>query len=409
MKSITTTVIALASVGAGALITIQLVQRGVISVRSASSSQTVVTPTIPIEPAASAQPSPEDIVVSIPQDALERMRLSFARAQEETPSVELRVPGTVQANAYRDVRVTSLVGGVVTKVPGELGQTVKRGEPLASLFSRELAEAQAEFIGFQSQLEAEHKKLVRTQELVNLGAASRQELEDVEASHQVHTAHLEEARQKLLLLGLSQAQIEEVRFGHKVSSEIAVPAPADGIVTARSLNAGQVVSMGQELFTITDLSSVWVEGNVLEDDFGTVTKSSRVTMNTPAYPNRDYRGVVEYVDPRVDSQTRTAKVRVVVDNHDLALRLGMYVDMHFLRAGLPAVVVPAQAIQMIGPRSVVYVPIEKEPGRFRQLMIVAGAESGTGRQIAGKLKPGQLVVTDGSFLLRSEALRQHPQ
>jgi RND family efflux transporter MFP subunit len=220
---------------------------------------------------------------------------------------------------------------------------------------------------------------------------------------------VEEARQRLLLLGLSESQIDEVRAGRKVSSDIAIPAPMDGVVTARSLNLGQVVTAGQELFTVTDLSSVWIEGNLLEDHFASVTKGSRATITTPAYPGRTYRGVVDYIDPRVDPKTRTAKVRVVTENTDLALRLGMYMDLLFTRTEAPSTTVPSQAIQLIGSSSVVYVPVDGQPGQFRQKTVGAASEVMAGRRVVEGLRSGERVVTEGSFLLRAESLRQHPQ
>jgi RND family efflux transporter MFP subunit len=181
------------------------------------------------------------------------------------------------------------------------------------------------------------------------------------------------------------------------------------VVTARSLNLGQVVMTGQELFTVTDLSSLWIEGSLLEDHFAAVRAGSRATITTPAYPGRTYRGPVDYIDPRVDPQTRTAKVRVVVENADGGLRLGMYMDMLFVYGGAAVTVVPAQAIQMIGSTSVVFVPIDGEPGGFRQRTIMAGNETAGGRIVSEGVRPGERVVTEGSFLLRAEALRQHPQ
>ena len=127
-------------------------------------------PSMPMAAPASAA---QEIIVSIPPDAVERMHLGFAQVTESAATAEVRVPGTVQPNAYREVRVTSLVGGVATRISAELGQAVKQGEALAQIFSRELAAAQTEFVGFQAQLEAEHKRLVRAQDLVRLGAASR--------------------------------------------------------------------------------------------------------------------------------------------------------------------------------------------------------------------------------------------
>jgi cobalt-zinc-cadmium efflux system membrane fusion protein len=364
-----------------------------------------------VSPSASAPAAqPQETELSIPAEDVERLHLKFGRTLQAPVSVEVRVPGTVQPNAYKQVHVTPLVGGTVTQVAVELGQTVKRGQALAQLFSRDLAEAQTAYISTSAELEAEHKKLVRTQELVRLGAASRQELEEIEANHQVHAAHVEEARQKLLLLGLDDGQVADVAAGRKASTNIVIPAPLDGVVTARSINLGQVVTAAQDLLTITNLSSVWIEANLLENDFGAVHVGTRATITTPAYVGRQYRGVVNYIDPQVDPQTRTAKARVEVDNPGFALRLGMYMDVLFTGpAGASVPVVPKQAIQSIGATSIVFLPVEGELGRFLQRIVKTGLESPAGFQVLDGLKPGETVVTEGSFLLRAESLRQHAQ
>ena len=249
---------------------------------------------------------------------------------------------------------------------------------------------------------------MRTQELVRLGAASRQELDEIEASHQVHAAHVEESRQRLLLLGLNDRQVADVAAGRRASTSISVPSPLDGVVTARGVNLGQVVSASQDLLTVTDLSSVWVEANLLEDNFATVHIGSPATVTTPAYAGRQYRSAVSYIDPQVDLQTRTAKVRVVLENPGFALRFGMYMDVLFTSAAGRSTVVPKQAVQAIGSSTVVFVPVEGEAGKFIQRTVKTGEDSPSGLRILEGLKPGETVVTDGSFLLRAEAIRQHP-
>jgi membrane fusion protein, heavy metal efflux system len=398
--------ILIAGVGAGGW----LAQRGMIF-SAPKSQRTAANPL----PAASSLPEAfpsklPEVEVTVPVDSLDRMHLQFARVTGGTMSTEIRVPGTVQPNAYREVHVTPIAGGVVTQVSAELGQSVKRGQPIAQVLSQDLAAAQTEFVAFNTELEAEHKKLQRTQELVRIGAASREELEKVEADHQVHAAHVQEARQKLVLLGLNEAQVARLNAGEPASAYISVPSPIDGIVTARGVNLGQVVGLGQDLFTVTDLSSVWVEGNVLEDDFSVVRVGSGATITTPAYPGRIYRGVVDYIEPRVDPQTRTAKVRVTIQNPGLALRIGMYVDLAFtsVQAG-KVIIVPKAAIQMVASGSVVYLPVSLKEGRFLQQAVRIGEETGGGLRVLEGLMQGDMVVTEGSVLLRAESLRQHPQ
>jgi membrane fusion protein, heavy metal efflux system len=397
---------AFAIVAAGA--TWLLMKGGPQAAKVSTAVSTPITPVAATPVPAPAGPPPET-EVTIPASDLSRLQLKFAKATLAAVNVEVRVPGTVQPNAYKQVRVAPIAGGVVTQVAVELGQSVKRGQTVAQIFSRDLAEAQTTFLTFNSQLEVEHKKLQRTEELVKLGAASRQEMEEVEGSHQVHAAHVEESRQRLLLLGLNERQVTGIAAGKQVSSTIDVPSPLDGIVTARAVNSGQVVVMGQELLSVTDLSSVWIEASVLENDFAAVRMGSRASITTPAYPGREYHGVVEYIDPQVDPQTRTAKVRVSVENPKLALRLDMYMDVLFSSGtGVAAPVVPKEALQSIGPANVVYIPVEGEPGRFLQRAVRTGEEVGSGFRVLEGLKAGETVVTHGSFLLRAEAIRQHP-
>jgi len=361
-------------------------------------------------PPSAAPSKPQAIVITLPAEGVKRMNLEFAPVIEGSVQAEVRVPGVIEPDGYREVAVTSLVAGVATEVQAELGQSIRRGQALARLFSQELADAQTTLIGMDAQLEVDHKRLLRMQELVKLGAASQEELESVEADHLQHTAHVEEASQKLTLYGLTPAQIAEVREGRRVSSDISIPAPIDGVVTTRSLNLGQVVSTAQQLFTITDLSSVWVEGHLLEDDFAQVRVGSRAAIKTTAYPDRVYQGTVDYIDPRVDPQTRTASVRVTISNRDLALRLGMYADLLFSSTdGKIVPIVPAQALQMIGSKTVVYVPVAGDPNQFEQRTVVVGQQTPAGSAMLEGIQAGDSVVTTGSFLLRAEALRQYPQ
>ena len=159
--------------------------------------------------AASAPTAPAEVVLS--PEAVSRAGIKTAKVEVVDAQATIQLPGTVIADAYREVKVVPIVGGIVTKVHVDLGTTVKRGAPLATLFSPELAEAQTKYLSMQAMLVADHQKLQRTQQLVAIGAASRQELEEVTAVHASHATEVEAARQRLLLLGLSRAQVEALK------------------------------------------------------------------------------------------------------------------------------------------------------------------------------------------------------
>ena len=285
---------------------------------------------------------------------------------------------------------------------------VRRGAPLVTIFSAELAESQTKYMSMSAMLEADHKKLERTQKLVEIGAASRQDLEEIAAVHEAHATEVEAARQRLQLLGLSAEQVRTLTSPSQVVSTIVVPAPIAGVITSRSVNLGQVVAMGQELLSVTDLSEVWVVGDLYEQDFRAVRVGSEAAITTSAYPGLTLRGRVSYIDPRVDLQARTAKARVEVSNADGRLRLGMYVSASFSTPGASTVVVPRSAVQAIGDRQVVFVPAGNEDGKFIQRQVRLGSPIGDNYTVLSGLKPGETIVTEGSFFLRAEVLRNAP-
>src|SRR5213593_4434849 len=209
----------------------------------------------------------EAVEVSLSPEVVERAGIKTAAARRAAASATVTVPGTVTSNSYRDTKVNALVGGVVRQVTVELGTAVTRGQPLTVIFSAELADAQMKYLAAEAMLNADHQKLERTQKLVTLGAASRQELEEITAVHAGHETEVAAARQRLLLLGLGPDDVSRLTEASHVVSEVTVRAPADGVVIARNVNPGQVVGAGQELFTVTNLSTVWVIGDLYEKDF----------------------------------------------------------------------------------------------------------------------------------------------
>jgi cobalt-zinc-cadmium efflux system membrane fusion protein len=350
-----------------------------------------------------------EVEVMLTPEALAQAGIKTAEVSVVEPRASTEVPGVVTANAYREVKVMPLAGGIVRKVHAELGAAVKQGVPLVTLFSAELADAQNKYLSMRAMLEADHQRRERTRELVAIGAASRQELEEATAVHAGHATDVEAARQRLLLLGMSKKQVEGLKHPRQVMADVVVPAPINGVITSRSANLGQVVGMGEELFVVTDLSDVWVVGDLYEQDFSRVRVGSEATLTTPAYPELRLQGRVSYIDRRVDPQTRTAKVRVEVRNPDGQLRLGMYMSMVFRTAsGAPAVAVPRAAVQAIGGRQVVFVAVPGEEGRFLQRTVELGPLAGESYPVHNGLQPGEVVVTEGSFFLRAESLRNAP-
>jgi membrane fusion protein, heavy metal efflux system len=345
----------------------------------------------------------EPVEVSISPEAAKRAGIRVVEIKRGTIGATIAVPGTVASNPYRETKINALLAGIAREVSVELGAEVRRGQPLAVIFSSELADAQMKYLSLRAMLHADNQKLERTRRLTDIGAASRQELEEVTASATARATEVAAARQRLQLLGLTSAQVERLTEASQIVSELTVTAPLDGVVIARGVNQGQVLQAGQELFVVADLSSVWVIADLYEKDFATVRAGTPAVITVAGLPR--VRGRVAYIDPRVDAATRTAKVRVEVPNAARTLRLGMFAQVIFeATEGRSGLVVPRQAVQAIGERNVVYVATTEE-GRFEERIVRLGNYFENSVEILDGVRAGERVVTEGSFYLRAEAGR----
>jgi len=426
--------------------------------------------------------------LTIPSEQVERAGIKTEIVGEQIASEisgELAT-GVVQANAYRETPVMSLVGGIVRRISSELGENVQNGQTVAVIFSNEFAAAQSRYIALlteldnarknyertqklvrinqpgrtefdqataqlktvEAMLEEHHKHHERTIKLVSIGAASREELEQAttklktaeaeavaarerlarakqlldinpatrseseEAVNKLRNAESELAsvRQKLLLYGTSPQRINSLRSASQINSEIAVPAPASGTVTSRTINQGEVIEANKELLRVTDLSSVWVIAQVYEKDLARLRNGSGASVTTDAYPNQVFRGLVTYIDPRLDENTRTAQVRIELENPNRTLKIGMYVRAGFGALGQAeqtAPTIPASAVQNLGNGQVVFVATN-EPNVFEMRPVRLGGENNGKYQVLEGLNVNDKIVTEGSFLLRAEWFKQHP-
>ncbi|MGH9800852.1 MAG: efflux RND transporter periplasmic adaptor subunit [Blastocatellia bacterium] len=359
---------------------------------------------------------PGDVMIEISPDKLANAHLKIEAAVSQPnvsmPDAGVRTTGTVESNAYKETPVLPIAGGIVREVGAQLGDKVARGQRLAVIFSTELADAQADYLKMQAELEKHHQRFRRTEQLVEIGAASREDFEAVSAEYKIEQVKLAAMKQKLTLLGMKTKQMDEMNKTEQVSSLIAVEAPAPGTILSRTVNIGEVVMTGKELFRVADLSRVWVIGQIYEKDFAAVRVGTAAAITTAAYPGNNFNGRVSYIAPQVDAQTRTSQVRVEVANPGEMLRLGMFVDVSFGGAsaatgGQTVAAVPRAALQFIGGKQVVYVATDK-PGAFAQRNVAAGDDMNGLVPISSGLAAGDRVVTEGSFLLRAESLKLNP-
>ena len=359
------------------------------------------------------QTAPTEATITLSSETAQNARIKIETVSEQLIAGQLGSglpsPGTVQANLYRTTPVVSLVGGIVRRVTAELGENVRQGHTMVVIFSDELAMSQSRYLSALADLDEHHKHHARTVKLVEIGAASREEVEQATTKLKTAEAEVAAQRQRLMLLGLSAQRITQLKSPSQVNSEVSLPAPVSGTVIARSVNPGEVIATDKEVMRIADLSSVWVIAQVFEKDLGKIRVGSGVSITSDAYPGRIFRGQVTYVDPVIDQATRTAQVRAELANPGQLLKVGMFVNVAFATvggSGTTMTVIPKNSVQNINNQQVVFLT-RKEPNVFTMRPVRIGAEINGFFPVFEGLVAGDQIVTEGSFLLRAEWLKLH--
>jgi multidrug efflux pump subunit AcrA (membrane-fusion protein) len=239
-----------------------------------------------------------DGTVQLTPGQIRRFGVTFGTAEERTLENEVRTVGIVSFDETRIARVTPKFGGFIEKLYVDFtGQSVRAGQPLLEIYSPELVSAQEEL-------------LLATRLDESLGQSP------VPGVGGSRTGLAASARRRLKLWDISDAQIDAILESGKVRRTLTLDAPVSGIVVEKQVVEGQAVQPGQSLYTIADLSEVWVEAELREADAGEVREGTAATVELNAFPGRPIRGHVEYVYPTLQAQARTLKARIALPNPD---------------------------------------------------------------------------------------------
>lgn len=345
-----------------------------------------------------------DVIVPVPEDMARRAGVQVVTVTRGQVTDRVRLPGTVTPNQYKQVVVSAVTGGRVTRVVAQLGDRVSRGAPLAEVYSSDLSDAKTRYLAARADLAAADERLNRTTRLVTIGAASQQELEQMQADRTKLANEMEGAAARLRLLGLSAAGIDRLKSAKDITASVVITSPADGVITERTANAGVVVMDGASLFTISSTSPVWVIADVHERDVSRVRVGTPATVTIEGEP--PFSGKVAYISPEVRPDTRTAQVRIEVPNPGGRIRFGMFVNVELASStGAGRAMVPESAVQQVAGRSFLYLQDSARRGAFVEREVTAGAHANGSVEILRGVKPGDIVVSEGSFFVRAERER----
>lgn len=321
--------------------------------------------------------------VMLSDEQARRIGVTYAAATVGPLAREVRTVGQIAFDETRVRTIASKIDGWVEALSvNATGQPVSAGQPLLTIHSPMLVAAEEELL------------LARRLQSDVAGAGGETRADAAEL--------LSSARRRLAYWDVSESEIAEIERTGTVRRTTTLRSTATGFVLEKNVTTGQRIMAGDPLYRVADLRTVWIEGEVFEQDLATVRVGEMVHADLQALPGEHRMGRISYVYPTVNPDTRTARVRVVMSNEDLTLKPGMYATLRIAGAARDNVLtVPRDAVLSTGERHIVFV---KEPGsRLAPREVALGAASGDRIEILRGLTAGDTVVSSATFLVDAES------
>lgn len=292
----------------------------------------------------------------------------------------------------------------VSQIIVKNGDWVKEGSPLLILQSEEVGKSRAEFFRARADLELAQANFERQKRLYEKGAGAQKEFIAAEAELKVARASLEACEKKLHLLGFSEEEIQQMSETHQLNPVITIFSPIKGKVLDIKVVPGEMVDQSKDIMTILDPRVLWVDAEIFEKDISRVRPGQKVEISVPAYPERIFAGKISYVGDILKEETRTVTVRTEVENAELLLKPGMFASLKIhLNGDQPVLAIPEEAVCDQRGEKFVFVP--REDG-FELKKIILGSNYDGFYEVLNGLTAGELVVTTGSFQLKSKLLEK---
>lgn len=323
----------------------------------------------------------------------------------------VNITGEVRMNENSAVHLSPRIPGVIRAVNADIGAEVKKGDVLFTLDSVELGQALSDWEKNLAMAELSEKNFQREKSLYDKKVGPESDMIEAQMKHEEYQIALKASEQKLHVLGLSADDVAKIDPNNhdSLSGALAVRAPINGTIIEKHAVVGELVEPGKDTMVLADLDSVWVWGGVYERDLGLVLKGKladgiAVELSVPAYPDTLFRGQMNYIGATMDEATRTVKVRTVIDNKDRLLRPGMFCQGRILIT-TDEEVLAIPKVALLSDEGVDFVFTHMKDDYYLRTNVKKGRDFAEGVEILKGLASGQMIVTDGSFILKSDVLK----
>ena len=322
-------------------------------------------------------------VVRIPLERRQQIGVTTAKVEKRTISGGVETNGVVAEDEGRVHSVNARFSGYIEKLQVDrTGQSVRRGQPLLSVYSPDLVATERELL-----LAAENVRRLS-------GSGSSETASDARAL-------LDATRERLRLWDIPEEEIARVERTGEVSRNVSLASPVSGVVLKKDALPGLAITAGMPLFTIADLSQVWVLADVYQSEMALTAPGNAATVSASFLPGETFRGRVDFVYPTVTEETRTIKVRLVIPNPRGSLKPGMFVRVSLAGKGKEALAVPRSALIQTGERQIAFV--EQSPGVYAPREVKTGIAGKDFLEVLAGLSEGETVVSSADFLIDSES------
>jgi len=351
---------------------------------------------------AGAHEKEEPDVVTLSPEKQKSSGIEVRQVVLENTAVPLSATAAIEINMDRSAKISPRVSGKAVKIIASQGDRVKAGQALAYLDSVELDQTWSDYIKAQGKVELAGKNFQREETLFEKKISPEKDVLKAKQELGEAEADLNLAKERFRLLGVDVSQFESAK-GNGNHPLIPVTTPVSGVVIEKTITQGEMVNSEKALFTVADLSMLWVVIDVYEKDMSRLRFGTGVKVSVTAFPDKTFRGKIAYISDVVDEKTRTEKARVTIDNSSGLLKPGMFATVltEATSGGTERLIaVPEEAVLVDGAKR--YVFIQTAPDKFKRRDIEAGRSLGKRLEVTSGLKEGETVAVKGSFILKSE-------
>ncbi|HEV2492893.1 MAG TPA: efflux RND transporter periplasmic adaptor subunit [Terriglobia bacterium] len=331
---------------------------------------------------------------TVPADQMSHVEVVTVESQQLRRV--LRLTGSVAYNNFETTPVITQVSGPVARILVSPGEVVRQAQPMLYVASPDYAQARTNYLKARDAFALAAKADARARDLYAHHAIAEADLQQADTTHSQAQADLQAAEQALKVLGVDPGKLAQ----QPVSPEIPVLAPLAGEIVERLVGPGQVIQAGAtQVFTISNMSTVWVLANVYEHDLGYVHVGDPVAIQTDAYPTT-FHGRISYIGAALDPTSRTLQVRIVTENPGRKLKKDMYVTASVQAGVVNTLAVPDSAVLRTPENEPFVYVAANQSNEFAQRLVQIGDSQGGRTEIKSGLKTGEQVVADGSLFLQ---------